>query len=153
MISTSNRQSRNPTASQPGVDMTTAVCEAQVRSPERKHPGRYWKMALPFLLVLLTIAVYANGLNGEFVFDDEPSIVHNPDIRTFGTIFNRLGNQEARPVVFASLALNYRLGELKLVPDILILFFACSRRSNADENCCSVQLGWPRRYQVLRNEP
>ena len=33
---------------------------------------------LPLLLILLGVAVYANGLSGPFVFDDVNLIEHNP---------------------------------------------------------------------------
>src|SRR5262245_26511232 len=40
----------------------------------------------PFLLVLLSFVVYANGLSGEFVWDDQVQLFRNTNIRTVENI-------------------------------------------------------------------
>jgi tetratricopeptide (TPR) repeat protein len=71
-----------------------------------------WIATLPLIIVFVTVMIYVGSLDGEFIFDDDAYIVHNENIRTFGRVFHSNGNQEARPTVFASLALNYALGGL-----------------------------------------
>ena len=73
--------------------------------------------AASLLLVVATVAVYANSLHGPFVFDDVPSIVENPSIRNLfasGDAFfpphGRGLTVEGRPLINVSLALNYALG-------------------------------------------
>ena len=61
---------------------------------------------LPLLLILLGVAVYANGLSGPFVFDDVNLIEHNPRAQEW-----TLKNVDSeRPLLFYTLALNYQLG-------------------------------------------
>src|ERR1051325_11265907 len=39
-----------------------------------------------FILISATVLVYANSLNGSFVFDDTKQIVNNPALRSWGNI-------------------------------------------------------------------
>ncbi len=88
------------------------------RSGKRSMPG---KRHLPLALLLLAVClVYGNSLGNSFHFDDFHTIVDNPAIRSLGnlpriltdtTAFSVLpANQTYRPVVTASLALDYALG-------------------------------------------
>jgi tetratricopeptide (TPR) repeat protein len=68
------------------------------------------------VLVLAGITAYHNSLNGPLVFDDLPSIRDNPSIRHLGTALNPPPGMtvDARPVLNASLALNYAWGGLSV---------------------------------------
>lgn len=79
------------------------------------------KRYLPLALLLLAIClVYSNSLSGSFHFDDFHAVTDNPAVRSLGnvgrifrdtTAFSVLpANQTYRPVVTASLALDYALG-------------------------------------------
>ena len=80
------------------------------------------KRNLPLALLLLAIfLVYSNSFANAFHFDDFHTVVDNPAIRSLGnlprilrdtTAFSVLpANQTYRPVVTASLALDYALGK------------------------------------------
>lgn len=73
----------------------------------RIHARR--NILFPLLLVLAGATVYANSLQGVFVFDDSQHIADNPAIRKFWPP-GALGS--ARPLLTISLALNYALGGL-----------------------------------------
>lgn len=60
------------------------------------------------LLCAMTLAVYANSFDGAFVFDDQRTIVDNKQIEE---LFDVKHLQTRRPVVRATLALNYAFGE------------------------------------------
>jgi len=75
--------------------------EAPARSFLGRHPA-FWPAGL---IVLVGTAAYANSLRGVFVFDDLQSIVSNPALRSFPVLARIL--EDGRPVVFATLALNY----------------------------------------------
>ncbi len=64
----------------------------------------------PVALVALIVVVYANGLEGVFLFDDTYRIVDNPGIRSLWPITPLLNND--RPLVELSLAVNYAIGKL-----------------------------------------
>jgi tetratricopeptide (TPR) repeat protein len=71
------------------------------------------------VLVCLGALIYINGLNAPFLLDDVPSIVENPYIRELWPPSNLLRAPEntiatARPLVSASLALNYAAGGLEV---------------------------------------
>ena len=63
------------------------------------------------LIVLAGSIAYINSLSGVFVFDDTLQITDNPDIRNLAEPAQYLGNTR-RPVLYASLAINYALGKL-----------------------------------------
>lgn len=67
---------------------------------------------LGLLLVLAGMAAYANGLGGEFLFDDRPNILHNEGIRRLPPGDPVPVTLWRRPVVRWSFALNYALGGL-----------------------------------------
>ena len=67
---------------------------------------------LPLVLVVAAALVYANSLSGPFLFDDENSIVRNPQIRQLWPIAVPLSPPRdtpvaGRPLVNFSFALNY----------------------------------------------
>ncbi len=71
------------------------------------------------LLILATLAVFANGLTGEFLFDDRPYITDNPQVVGEASIFDSEtppGRPELglyRPVFILTLRLNYLMNGLK----------------------------------------
>ena len=81
--------------------------------PSVFQSGPAWWQVGGVAAVLLTIA-YANGLDGAFVFDDDPAIVTNESIRSLwplGAVLWTSGDtgrtQDSRPLFNLSLALNY----------------------------------------------
>lgn len=64
------------------------------------------------LLVLTIAATYSNSLEGNWLFDDESYIVKEERIRSLWPPRFLVGT--SRPVVYASLALNYAIGELNV---------------------------------------
>ena len=76
----------------------------------------YTRMA-PWLLITVGALVYANSLEGPFIFDDLGAIVGNPDIRHLWPLWQDPDSTprpslNGRPVVKLSLALNYAIGGL-----------------------------------------
>jgi len=69
------------------------------------------------ILVLAGGIAYHNSLHGPLVFDDLPSIRDNGTIRQFATVLRPPSGMtvDARPVLNASLALNYAWGGLDVV--------------------------------------
>ncbi len=67
-----------------------------------------------FVLVAAGVLAYLNSFAGPFVFDDEPSILRNPTIRSFATALGPPAEGgltiSGRPVLNFTLALNYALG-------------------------------------------
>ena len=64
------------------------------------------------IMVLAVLAAYANSLGGAFVFDDLPSILHNPSIRRWATALAPPADGSTlagRPLLNLSFALNYAL--------------------------------------------
>ena len=71
----------------------------------------------PWLLITVGALVYANSLEGPFIFDDLGAIVGNPDIRHLWPLWQDPDSTprpslNGRPVVKLSLALNYAIGGL-----------------------------------------
>ncbi len=66
------------------------------------------------VLVAAGVLAYLNSFAGPFVFDDEPSILRNPTIRSFATAWWPPAEGgltvSGRPVLNLTLALNYALG-------------------------------------------
>src|SRR5687767_414590 len=77
-----------------------------------------WGAAM--LLALAALAAYSNSFQGEFLFDDQPSIVENRSIRSLWPMGPVLwpprdgSTVEARPLLNLSLALNYAWGGLNV---------------------------------------
>jgi len=70
--------------------------------------GSVW---FPVLLILAGATAYVDSFDGAFVFDNQPHIVENQQIRTLFPLWHLLANR--RPVVEVSLAINYALGALE----------------------------------------
>lgn len=76
------------------------------------------------LLVLAVAGVYRNAIATPFIFDDEPKIVKNPDIKELGAVWTKLiypyhpdhrnieRNDPSRPIAFLTFAVNYHFGGL-----------------------------------------
>ena len=82
--------------------------------------GSKWRVLVPFLAAygaigIAVILAYYPGLNGPFVFDDIPNILHNPGIRITGVNLSSLytaavsspSNAMPRPLAGLSFAINY----------------------------------------------
>ncbi|MHC4717124.1 MAG: tetratricopeptide repeat protein, partial [Planctomycetota bacterium] len=79
-------------------------------SPRPADSFRRWGIFGAILIVAAAAAVYASSFDGVFVLDDNHAIVRNMQIRRLWPIGPVL--RSARPVLFLSLALNYRMGGL-----------------------------------------
>lgn len=111
-------------------------------------------------LVALTFATYANTLGVPFLFDDIPSIVDNPSIRSWtdwkGILSPPVGEGltvAGRPIVNASLALNYAWGGLNPVGYHLVnlaihlvngVLLYCLVQSTLERQCAEkpAPVGW-----------
>jgi hypothetical protein len=71
----------------------------------------WWRIGL---IVLAGVAVYWNSLGNPFVFDDNVTLVDNPQIRSFATVFqtDKGSALTGRPIVSLTFALNYALDGL-----------------------------------------
>ena len=72
---------------------------------------------LAVLLIAAALIVYGNSLWGTFIFDDQNSILGNPQVRRVWPLWNAFTAPAntpvaGRPVVALSLAINYALGGL-----------------------------------------
>ncbi|MEI7684008.1 MAG: tetratricopeptide repeat protein [Planctomycetota bacterium] len=67
---------------------------------------------IPVLLTAIAIAAYATSFDGQFILDDEHSIIENAAIRTFPPSLTILRSHIGRSLVTVSLALNFKLGGL-----------------------------------------
>jgi len=85
------------------------------------------------LLVVSTCLVYANSLTGEFIFDDKPTILQNPHLRSLLPIGKALSappesGLDGRPAAALSLAVTYALFGYKVwgyhLTNLLIHVFA-----------------------------
>jgi len=79
---------------------------------------RKFQVWLPLLLVAAGVLVFANGLNGPFLYDDA-SIQEDRDIRQLLPPWRTIGASKdsaaaGRPMVHYSLALNYAVGGLEV---------------------------------------
>ncbi|MHC4640890.1 MAG: tetratricopeptide repeat protein [Planctomycetota bacterium] len=69
---------------------------------------------LPLLLVIVGALSYINSLNGPFIFDDEPNILYNYNIRSLWPLGKAISPPAmsglgGRPILSLSLALNYAI--------------------------------------------
>jgi Flp pilus assembly protein TadD len=72
-----------------------------------------WKLLLPILLLAAGLLAYHSSFAGAFLFDDDPAIVHSPEIRQVWP-FHGATAVPPRALVTLSLAINYALGGLEL---------------------------------------
>lgn len=81
-------------------------------------PAELWLCIIAILLGGLL--VFSNNLEGEFIFDDYPAIIDNPEIKSllpFGALLRPAPNSSplaARPLPTVSVALNYAFGGLEV---------------------------------------
>jgi protein O-mannosyl-transferase len=104
------------------------AARARVRDRDRTVP---WRAAL--LLLIAGGAVYLNALHGPFVLDDHSAIVDNAAIRSLSAVpdvfVQRNTPIAGRPVVGATLAANYAIGGLNVVPyhaTNILIHLACA---------------------------
>lgn len=76
-----------------------------------------WRLVAPILICALTLAVYANSLHGEFVFDDLHSIVESPHVRRLWPLPYAMSGEpgstvSGRPIPALTFALNFAAGGL-----------------------------------------
>ncbi len=75
---------------------------------------------VPLVLFVVSCIVYANSLDGEFIYDDIHSISTNPDLRSLWPPDWMLPTDDmhetvnSRPVASFTLALNYAIGGLEV---------------------------------------
>ena len=81
-----------------------------------EQPPRWKIRAAGAVLVLAALAAYANSFHGPFVFDDLPSVLENPSIRTLWPPSVPLSpprgfglTVSGRPLLNLSLAINYAI--------------------------------------------
>ena len=103
---------------------STSAPAANFRS--RSEPGPSWlhsrwgTLLAAGLIVSAGLGAYANSFWGPFIYDDLPSIRENPSIRQFWPLGPALSppcdnrTVTSRPLLNLSLAINYRLGGLKV---------------------------------------
>ncbi|MCL4201544.1 MAG: tetratricopeptide repeat protein [Pirellulaceae bacterium] len=83
-------------------------------SSEPAQPGEFHSMPIWLAVLLLTMATlfaYRSSFRGVFLFDDTPNIVENERIQTAGSLRDVVAGR-GRPLLFLSLALNFRWGGL-----------------------------------------
>lgn len=91
---------------------------AETAAERRPTPATRRRIrGLAALLVAAGLIVYGNSLWGVFIFDDQNSILGNPQVRRLWPLWNAFGAPAntpvaGRPVVALSLAINYALGGL-----------------------------------------
>ena len=85
--------------------------------------GKYqtsYSRYVPLVLFVVSCIVYANSLDGEFIYDDIHSISTNPDLRSLWPPDWMLPTDDvhetvnSRPVASFTLALNYAIGGLEV---------------------------------------
>ncbi len=74
----------------------------------RQEAARWLAFAL---LLLVVVVVYANGLHGEFAYDDKVEVIGNRTIRVLERWRLILSYNESRPITLFSYALNFRYAE------------------------------------------
>ena len=90
------------------------------KAPESREGGSLWAAALreslaPVFLIMLGCIAFANSLQGQFVFDDRMWLDQLDAMQSIWSerfwVQGEEGPQHGRPIVAASFALNYWLGE------------------------------------------
>ncbi|MGE0591800.1 MAG: tetratricopeptide repeat protein [Vicinamibacterales bacterium] len=87
------------------------------RPPEQGRSSTRGRWLAVILIVACGFLAYANTLDAPFLFDDEPSVVNNAQIRTLWPLTEALSPPRdtpvaGRPLVNLSFALNYAVGRL-----------------------------------------
>jgi tetratricopeptide (TPR) repeat protein len=78
-------------------------------SKDGKTSTSPWRWLWPAAVAVCVVVFYINGVRGQFIFDDVPHIVEKSSLRNW--TLSR-GLDRSRWCIFASLVLNYRIGEL-----------------------------------------
>ncbi len=99
--------------------MTPEELENTPPPPGGRPAGRGLALAASLGLVVVCAAIYANSLQGPFVFDDLPSIRESESVRSLNPLSESLTapggtGASGRPLVALSLAVNYAIGELEV---------------------------------------
>src|SRR5262245_22851067 len=74
----------------------------------------FFKVLPLIIIIILGVIIYSNALHGPFVFDDEPFIVYNTNIKdlgNFSAIWHAL-DVPARFITYLTFALNYHFNGL-----------------------------------------
>ena len=99
-----------------GRRSSAAARKAKTAAERRPAPTTKWRIrGLAAFLVAAGLIVYANSLWGVFIFDDQNSILGNPQIRRLWPLWNAFSAPAntpvaGRPIVALSLAINYAVG-------------------------------------------
>jgi len=96
--------------------MSKGIRRKRTVSP-KPHSAPQRTLAALALLSLVGLVVYHNSLNGPFIFDEDLSIVQNPDIRHLATTLRENPHTITafgRPLLRISLWINYALGGLEV---------------------------------------
>jgi len=67
------------------------------------------------VLIALGALIYSNSFSNSFHFDDFPTIVNNPSIKSFHDLHDMWGSEPTRFIASFSFALNYHWGGLNVV--------------------------------------
>jgi hypothetical protein len=120
-----------------------AAKQKKQERPEQPHRLRRVRVIHFLLLAALSVAIYANALRGEFVFDDAVQVVRNESIRSlenlpraftegvwsFADKNNTWNNRYYRPMQTVIFALVYQVAELSPLPyhvaSLLLHIAAC----------------------------
>ncbi|MEI6233483.1 MAG: tetratricopeptide repeat protein [Planctomycetota bacterium] len=130
--------------------------QSEISTPSHASPTSTWfdRWGWGVLLVVLGLTAYSNCFRGEFIFDDNGSIVGNPHIKHVWPLSEALSapprtTTAGRPIICLSNALNYalcgmefwgwRAGNLAVHMATGLLLFGIIRRTlNSSENRASV---------------
>jgi tetratricopeptide (TPR) repeat protein len=86
--------------------------QPQTASSSPSFFGSWWRVAL---LLIAGAAIYGNSVTAPFIFDDSVSVVTNTSIRAWSSRIFAAGREvptAGRPLVNASMAINYAIGGL-----------------------------------------
>jgi protein O-mannosyl-transferase len=95
---------------------STSKCVNRIRKAPMtevdSHVALKWHAVSMAIVILAGIAAYSNNVQGSFHFDDIPTIILNPSIRSLNPFSVWAGNNHFRFLGFYSFALNYHWGGL-----------------------------------------
>ncbi|MEM9828321.1 MAG: hypothetical protein AAF958_17160, partial [Planctomycetota bacterium] len=85
-----------------------------MNSSSRRRSRHGWGLRPQWIVVIVTLLVYASMFRGEFIFDDYDSIIANEDIHSLQYDRIRTTYGVTRQVVAISIAANYAVGGLQI---------------------------------------